>query len=229
MATEHQEFREDLANARRCGSPLSIGSGRAAREALPILAVTRWLTMGNRAGTRRAFLKASLTGLLALLGRVALPEEARAARLPEGRITLVHLHTGERLTVLYRTSTGLYDRHALQELNWILRCHYTDQVKPIDIRVIEFVNTVDRRLGGGNEIQIVSGYRSPVYNELLRRQGRRVAKDSFHVQGKAIDLRIPRFELDQVRRAALGLAYGGVGYYPRAGFLHLDSGPFRWW
>lgn len=184
---------------------------------------------GDRTRTRRAFLKASLAGLLALIGRVVFPAEAQAARFPEGRLSLLHLHTGERATIVYRTPEGLYDPDALHELNRLLRCHYTDEVKPIDIRVIEFVNAVDKRLGGRNEIQIVSGYRSPLYNELLRRQGRRVAKDSFHVHGRAIDLRIPRVGLDHVRRVALGLAWGGVGYYPRAGFLHLDSGPYRWW
>ncbi|PIP35648.1 MAG: hypothetical protein COX20_10215 [Desulfobacterales bacterium CG23_combo_of_CG06-09_8_20_14_all_52_9] len=78
-------------------------------------------------------------------------------------------------------------------------------------------------------LHIVSGYRSPETNALLREKSRRVAKNSYHVKGQALDFRVPRVQLSQLRKAALSLRAGGVGYYPRSQFLHLDIGDFRYW
>lgn len=179
--------------------------------------------------TRRSFLKTSFVGCLIVGGYVAWPANAQATQLPEGRLTFYNLHTDERLALTYRDVSGRYDQSALDEINFILRCHHTDEVAAMDVRMIEYVNLVQKMLGGDREIHIVSGYRSPEYNELLVRAGRRAVKNSLHVQGQAIDLRIPGAHLDVVRQAALKLEYGGVGYYPRSKFVHLDSGPFRWW
>ncbi|TAJ25998.1 MAG: DUF882 domain-containing protein [Nitrospirae bacterium] len=185
--------------------------------------------MAPHAWTRRSLLKASLAGLLVLLGKTTSPAEMIPVRLPEGRLVLYNLHTDERATVTYRSPSGEYDRQALHDLNHILRCHYSNQMATMDLRVIEYLNAVDKRLGGNNEIHIVSGYRSPEYNDLLIRQGKAVAKNSLHVLGQAVDIQMPGVDLTLVRQAALSLEYGGVGYYPASGFLHLDSGRFRWW
>src|SRR5208282_1981243 len=91
--------------------------------------------------------------------------------MPEGRLSLYNTHNHERLTVAYRNEAGDYDSEALKSINWILRCHYTNQETAMDIRVLEFLNKVDKRLGGNNEIHIISGYRSPLYNRLLRKEG----------------------------------------------------------
>ena len=99
----------------------------------------------------------------------------------------------------------------------------------MDIRVIEFLNLVHKKVGGNYEIQVISGYRSPEYNTLLRREGRGAAKHSLHLSGKAIDFRIPQVGIDKLRETAMNLEYGGVGYYPKAGFIHLDSGSVRFW
>ncbi|MCS6896748.1 MAG: DUF882 domain-containing protein [Nitrospira sp.] len=184
--------------------------------------------------TRRAFLRVALTGAVLLAGRWACPFEALARELPvhdlpEGRLTFVNLWTDERLEVTYRSPEGLYDLAALDEVNHILRCHHTGEVAAIDVRVIEHVNLVQKSLGGNREVHVVSGYRSPEYNALLIRSGRRAAKHSLHVQGQAIDIRIPGIHPNVIRQAALKLQYGGVGYYPRSKFVHLDSGPFRYW
>jgi uncharacterized protein YcbK (DUF882 family) len=88
---------------------------------------------------------------------------------------------------------------------------------------------VDQKLGGNRDFHVISGYRSPAYNERLRQEGRGVAKRSLHLEGKAIDVRVPGVKLNSLRRAALSLQYGGVGYYPRTEFVHLDSGQFRTW
>ena len=179
---------------------------------------------------RRTFLKATLAGALVLLGSTpAFPKIAETERSSEGRLTLFNTHNREKLTVAYRTPHGEYDPEALAAINRILRCHYTEEVAEMDIRVIEYLNRVDNELGGGNEIHIISGYRSPAYNNLLRREGRHVAGHSLHMKGKAIDIAIPHVGTDSLRRTALNLRTGGVGYYPGAGFVHIDSGAFRTW
>lgn len=146
-----------------------------------------------------------------------------------GRLKLYNNRTRERINVTYRDPSGQYDPAALSSINYLLRCHYADEVIDIDTRVIEYLSAVDLRLGGGNEIHVISGYRSPEYNKLLRRRSRRVAKHSLHQTGQAIDLRIPGLRLKAIKRAALALKFGGIGYYPRSGFIHLDSGRFRTW
>ncbi|MBZ0169857.1 Peptidase M15 [Candidatus Methylomirabilis lanthanidiphila] len=179
--------------------------------------------------TRRSFLKASLVSALALVGRPVWAQELTPTPVTEGRLTLYNTHTHERLDVTYRQPSGEYDAEALNAIDQLLRCHYTNKVTKIDPDVIEFVSALDKRLGGGNEIHVISGFRSPEYNRLLRRTGRRVARHSLHQFGKAIDLRIPGVGLREVRKTALALRHGGVGYYPRRGFVHVDSGQFRYW
>jgi uncharacterized protein YcbK (DUF882 family) len=183
----------------------------------------------ERGWTRRVLLRASLVGAAILGGRLICPSMTFARDLPEGRLTLVNVWTDERLDVTYRDESGQYDLDALDEVNHILRCHHTGEVAAMDVRVIEHVNLVQKKLGGDREIQIISGFRSPEYNAILVRSGRRAAKNSLHVQGQAVDLRIAGVHHKMVRQAALELGYGGVGYYPRSKFVHLDSGPFRHW
>lgn len=186
--------------------------------------------MFNPRWSRRAFVKASLLTILTLSGgQFAWARELLEDGLPPGKISLFNTHTSERLDVAYRDRTGAYDLEALDAINRLLRCHYTGEVREIDVRTLEHLSLVDRKLGGGHEIHVISGYRSPEYNALLRREGRGVARHSLHMEGKAIDIRIPGIKLSNLRRTALNLAYGGVGYYPRADFIHLDSGRFRTW
>ena len=161
--------------------------------------------------------------------KVPVALRAVAQMLPEGRLSFLNVWTDERLEVTYRNEAGEYDLEALDDVNHILRCHATGEVSAIDVRVLEHVNLVQKKLGGDREIHIISGYRSPEYNAQLVRAGRRAAKNSLHMQGQAIDLQIPGIHPKVVRQAALELGYGGVGYYPRAKFVHLDSGAFRSW
>lgn len=187
-----------------------------------ILTENRW--------DRRSFLKASLAGMLVLLGGTpALSMIIEDNPLLEGRLSLFNIHNREKLTVTFRTPDGQYDHDALRAIDGILRCHFTEEVMKIDVRTIEYLNRIDKDLGGGHEIHIISGFRSPVYNDLLRREGRHVAGNSLHMQGKAIDIAIPQIGIETVRRTALSLRSGGVGFYPGPGFVHIDSGPFRTW
>ncbi|MBA2485564.1 MAG: DUF882 domain-containing protein [Nitrospira sp.] len=179
--------------------------------------------------TRRDLLRTTAVGLALGASRLALPVNAWAARLPDGRVSLYNLQTDERLSVTYRTVTGTYDQGALNELNYLLRCHHTNESIMMDVQLIEFVNLVQKRIGGRREVHIVSGYRSPEYNEHLIRMGTRAARNSYHVLGQAVDVQIPGVPLRTVREVALRFGCGGVGYYPRGKFVHLDSGPFRYW
>lgn len=165
------------------------------------------------------------TAFASLLDELAVPEGGA----PEGKLSLYNLNLGERLTVTYRNAWGEYCDEALQALNWVFRCHATNETTNMDLRVIEYLNRLDNSLGGGNEIHIISGYRSPSYNDKLRSKSKGVAKNSLHMKGMAVDLAIPGVGLDRIRQTALALAAGGVGYYPQTGFVHIDSGHFRSW
>lgn len=179
--------------------------------------------------TRRSVLKTSLAGLYLLACRVLWPEKATGGGLPPGRLTLYNVQTDEHVTATYRDDSGQYDQSALDDLNHILRCHHSGQSTRMDIRVIEIVNAVQKQLRRNPAIHIVSGYRSPEYNDHLVRTSRRAVKNSYHTLGQAIDVQVPGVSVKVVRDAALRVGRGGVGYYPRSKFIHLDSGPFRWW
>lgn len=97
---------------------------------------------------RRTIIKASLAGILAFMIDGTIPDDVSARKIPEGTLSLYNTRTGERLKVSYRDASGRYDREALRELDYILRCHYTQKVRPMDIRAIEFLNAVDKALGG---------------------------------------------------------------------------------
>jgi uncharacterized protein YcbK (DUF882 family) len=143
-------------------------------------------------------------------------------------LSLYHLHTGERLAVDYFVN-GRYEPECLGALNWALRDHRTDEVYTIDPGVLDLLYAVRTQLASHDELQIVCGYRSPLTNFLkwLSRSG--VAEHSYHVSGQAIDFYVPHRSLGDVRRVARALGGGGVGYYPRSGFIHVDTGPVRYW
>lgn len=178
---------------------------------------------------RRSFLKSLATAALAC----ALPGRAWAG-LPRtdttaGLVRLYNIHTAEKATIRFRAATGDYIEEGLAALNHLLRCHHTNQVHAIDIAAIEYLHRVDQALGGNNEFHVISGYRSPAYNAFLRSKGSGVAKNSLHLKGRALDVRLPGKDLKVLRNAALALRMGGVGFYPASDFIHLDSGPFRTW
>ena len=191
----------------------------------------RSIFMFHLSANRRSFLKLSLAGAFSLFS--IKPAMAKIMPLdeemPEGRLSLYNIHTHEKLSITYRNHAGEYDTAALRNLNWILRCHYTNETIDMDRDVIEYLNTIDKQFGGNNELHIISGFRSPKYNGILHQEDHHVAKHSLHMEGKAIDFFIPRVALKSLRTAALSLRYGGVGYYPRTGFVHIDSGNFRTW
>jgi len=173
---------------------------------------------------RREFIKKSL-----LFGSVMFwPSRSLASVHHEKRLRLYHIHTGESIDTVY-WADGQYHYQELRYLNRFFRDYHTDEIHPIDVRLFEYLHGIDRLLGGNHLFYILSAYRSPRTNELLRRHNRGVAKKSFHVQGKAVDIRLTDMRLSAMRRAALALKAGGVGYYPRSNFLHIDTGTPRYW
>lgn len=171
--------------------------------------------------TRRHFLKAMATAsVLYPFGKVFGSDKA------ERNLRLYNTHTDESLDISYFLA-GSYDFDALGKINHLLRCHYNNTVKPIDIRVLDLLCDVKNRIGFDKEIHIISGYRSPEYNNYLRGIGRNVAKNSYHMKGIAIDFSIQGFSMSSLSQAAKSFLAGGVGQY--AEFVHIDTGPVRYW
>ena len=179
--------------------------------------------------SRRFFLHRSAQ--LALVG-AALPLTARSvyAALPAARsLMLDHTHTGERIALVYAVGER-YVPEALSSLNHFLRDHYAGDVGVIDPQLFDLLHRVQQTLGAGQSFQVISGYRCPSTNESLRStRGGGVAKHSLHMEGKAIDIRLPGVTLGDLREAARSLRAGGVGYYPGEQFVHVDTGRVRNW
>lgn len=147
----------------------------------------------------------------------------------EHRIRLYHTHTGEHLDIVYRRGSE-YSAEAEAQLDHFLRDHRTGDVKHYDPLLFDILTDLAASVGHpGAEIQIICGYRSSWSNEFLRARSAGVAKNSLHMQAHAIDIRIPGVETLALRNAALALGRGGVGYYPRSGFVHVDTGRVRTW
>ena len=168
-------------------------------------------------------------GFLSLLLPAALGLAAPTlAAVPERGLVIHHQHTGEWLRTVY-FADGRYLPGSLQDVDRVLRDWRTDQITTIDPRVLDIVYALQQRLQLAGPLEVACGYRSPATNAMLRRRSRGVARNSLHIKGQAIDICFPAPALAAVRHAALQLAAGGVGYYPAAGFIHLDSGPPRQW
>lgn len=175
---------------------------------------------------RRGFLKMAACTAGSL---VAAPALARVATARERDLSFYNLHTGESLRTVYWAPGEGYIHESLQEISWVLRDRRNDMVKLMDPELMDLLYGLRLKLGIKKPLHIISGYRSPHTNALLRQQGKGVAKNSFHIQGKAVDIRVPDHDLGQLHRAAVSLKAGGVGYYPRSEFLHVDTGPVRSW
>ncbi|MEA2933617.1 MAG: hypothetical protein QOD74_263, partial [Variibacter sp.] len=145
-------------------------------------------------------------------------------------LTIHHTHTGEDITVVYKRE-GRYDDAGLAKLNHFLRDWRNHESTKMDPRLFDVVWEVYQDVNARQPIQIISAYRSPATNSMLRRRSRGVAQFSQHMLGKAMDFSIPGVPLEQVRAAGLRVQRGGVGYYPSSGspFVHLDVGSVRHW
>ena len=170
---------------------------------------------------RRRFLAAAGASLFAsplAFGSIPKPRE----------LAFLHTHTGERLEVTYADETG-YLNDGLAAINRLLRDFRTGEVYPIDTGVLNILYAAREALSADGVFEVISGYRSPKTNEMLRQQGHGVAKYSLHIVGRAIDMRLSGVPTHRLRKVCRVMQRGGVGYYPRSDFVHIDTGRFRTW
>jgi uncharacterized protein YcbK (DUF882 family) len=181
---------------------------------------------------RRVFLKFGYKfATLAAATCLAPPSILAASRRSASKhLAFDNLHTGESLHVTY-AADGKYIPDALQAINHILRDFRTGEVKTIDPSLLDLLHAISKKIGltARHSFHIISGYRSRETNAMLRKASDGIAKNSYHIKGQAIDFRAPPFRLSHLRKAALSLRSGGIGYYPRSNFLHVDVGEFRYW
>ena len=162
--------------------------------------------------------------LFSSLGIGSNVEPERAAR----RLSFVHTHTGWALEVTYWHDGG-YDPESLREANEFLRDFRTKTAKEIDPELFDVLYEIKNTTGSRKPFQVISAYRSPETNDMLRQEGRGVAKNSYHMRGQAIDIRLADVPTNRLRDVALNLGRGGVGYYEVSNFVHVDTGPVRRW
>jgi len=173
---------------------------------------------------RRAFLRTSGAALLTA-GVLKTPAfAAPAAR----HLKFQNLHTGESLALDY-WSDGAYHPEALAEINKVLRDFRTGEVHAMEPGLLDLLHDINARLETPAPFQVISGYRSPRTNASLHEHSNGVASKSLHMQGMAIDIRVPGRELASVHGTALALGRGGVGLYPTSDFVHVDVGRVRKW
>jgi uncharacterized protein YcbK (DUF882 family) len=162
--------------------------------------------------------------------------ETQEKKFPEPRgkiaekrsLSFFHTQIQRPLDVTYALGTK-YDSSALVEINKFLRDHQTGQVHQIDPKLLDILWAIQREMGSKGVYDVISAYRSPKTNRGLRRFHCGVASHSLHMKGQAIDIRFSGTNIDQIHQCALAMQSGGVGYYPKSGFVHLDSGQFRTW
>lgn len=181
----------------------------------------------NDGVSRRTFLK----GGLAAIAATTLPSFSRAhtGKPPrERRLCFYNTHTGEHLSTCYFRN-GRYRPQALAKINYLLRDHRTGDIVPIETELLDILHRLSGRMHLNDPFHVISGYRSPETNARLHSKNNGVASRSLHMYGKAIDLRVPGVRTSLLRKAAVRLKAGGVGYYPRSNFVHIDTGRVRCW
>jgi uncharacterized protein YcbK (DUF882 family) len=156
------------------------------------------------------------------------PIRLQQIRFEPRSIALKNLHTDESLEAMYWDG-GEYVPDALEAVNRVLRDFRTGEVFPISPGLLDQLVDLKAQLGSTSPFQVISGYRSPQTNAMLREKSAEVAQHSLHMDGKAIDLYLEDVDLDRLHMAALDMSRGGVGYYPVTKFVHLDVGPVRHW
>ncbi|MGH1462630.1 MAG: YcbK family protein [Neptuniibacter sp.] len=175
--------------------------------------------------SRRKFLK--VLGGSAALTTLPKTSFANIHAETEHHLSLLNLHTGESIASPFYHS-GTFDHDGINALNYLLRDHRNDQVIGMDTKLLMLLHDLQQQFND-KQIHVISAYRSPATNEMLRRKGHKVAKRSYHLKGQAIDIRIPGVDIKDLHKASLFMRSGGVGLYTRNNFVHVDVGPVRSW
>ena len=185
--------------------------------------------------SRRNFLGVGAVAVAGTLLPVRAVEAASAnlavSAAPDRSLSLFHTHTNERLTAAY-CCDGEYVGKELSDINHLLRDFRVNEIKAIDPQLLDLLYELNGRLGTDQPFHVISGYRTPETNAMLQECGGAksgVATHSLHIDGKAIDIRVPGIKLEHLRDTAKSLRIGGVGYYPASNFVHVDTGRVRYW
>jgi uncharacterized protein YcbK (DUF882 family) len=183
----------------------------------------------SKALNRRDFLMAS--GLTAAFILNPLPAWAAFRDLlqPVKKLTFYNTHTAEHLNARYFIK-GKYDRKALNDINHILRDYRTNEIIDIDRSLLDLLYAISVKTRSPEAVfEVISGYRTPATNAMLHKKSRGVALNSLHIVGKAIDIRLAGYDTRRLHNTAVKLRGGGVGFYPKSDFVHVDVGPVRYW
>ncbi len=181
--------------------------------------------MASYSTDRRKFLKMGASAVLtALCSHPVLAATSSGHRV----LSFYNLHTEETLKTCYRTN-GKLIRRAVDRISYIMRDHRTGEIKPVDTTLLDLLHRLTTVIASPSPINIISGYRSPTTNAALRKVSAGVAPKSLHMEGRAVDIRIPGCQTTQLRQLAINFKSGGVGYYPQSDFVHLDTGPVKVW
>ena len=177
---------------------------------------------------RRRFIKmaiySGLTAFFPVRALASIPDIT-----PQDRsLWLYNPVTDETLSTTYWLN-GQFVPEALEKIDYIMRDHRTGEVKSIDLGLINLLHTIKIQIELDEPFHVVSGYRCRKSNELLRKSGRNAARNSYHLKGQAADIRLPDGHLNSLLKVATVIKGGGVGYYPRDNFVHVDVGPVRYW
>ncbi|MCB1852348.1 MAG: DUF882 domain-containing protein [Gammaproteobacteria bacterium] len=174
---------------------------------------------------RRLLLKSAI---LAPLAALPVPQQSRAAVRGARKLSFYHTHTGEKLSVVYHDGSR-YLAEPLSDIDHCLRDFRTGDITTIDPLLLDQLYALRQITGGRGVYEVISAYRSPHTNDMLRSKSSGVAKKSLHMQGRAVDVRLTGVDCGKLRKAAVALQSGGVGFYRKSDFVHLDTGDFRTW
>ena len=177
---------------------------------------------------RRTFLKVGASAILTTVFTHPVLAAANPKNHEHHILSFYNIHTGETLKTCYRSNGKLIHR-AVNRISYIMRDHRTGEIKPVDPNLLDLLHRIVMEEKPSSPLSIISGYRSPSTNAALRKVTAGVAPKSLHMEGRAIDIRIPGYETRALRQIAINLHGGGVGYYPESNFIHLDTGPVKVW
>ena len=185
--------------------------------------------ISSKAGlSRRTFIGVLLgTGFSGICSKSALAA-IKELTTKDKSLSLYNPHTKDSFSGVYWRN-GKYVTDALKNINHIMRDFRAHDIKQIDTHLLDLLSAMSIKLKPEKPFHVISGYRSPETNAKLRKRGKGAAKNSYHIQGKAVDIRLPGYRTSVLRRTAHKLKGGGVGYYPHQKFVHIDVGPIRYW
>lgn len=147
---------------------------------------------------------------------------------PERSLYFYNIHTDERVKTVY-WQDGEYIPSALDEINYLMRDYRTGGIKEIDTKLLDLLYSINKKMKTRQPFHVTSGYRSPETNAMLKKKSKGVGTNSLHIYGMAADIKMPGRSIESLRNVATNLKVGGVGYYPRSNFVHVDIGRVRYW